>query len=74
MRVLVSVHRYGPVPPWYYGYAYHLPDRHEMVWAVMPLNVLLRVRKHVRAWWDEERMAPAIAAQERSAPRIKGIR
>ena len=44
---------------WYYGYAYEEWERHVQVFAVIPLNYLMRFRMWLSLRWDRFRSRPS---------------
>ena len=57
-EMLVAKRDQDMMPPWYYGYAYRDIVRNRSVFAVMPLNWLIRWGRQFKRRWDIFRGLP----------------
>jgi len=57
-EMLVAKRDMEMMPSWYYGYAYRDILRNRSVFAVMPLNWLIRWSRQLERWWNIFRGLP----------------
>jgi hypothetical protein len=55
IKVYQTRHASEYLPPWYYGYVDYDPWARASLFAIIPLNWLLRVGRYLRYWWDRLR-------------------